>query len=190
MKDHRTTAQQSLPVHARSRRRTFFSGYGSKILLSSKDSGGQFSLIEGLMSAGRRWRPALTYQRGRIDAPSGRRAGGHYRREKLSYRLQAKAISLRAGYPASPPKPEPNTRAFACANDTGRFRRNSFPRPGILLMGGLTTTGRTPHARSNGKTAQSSPSKPRHQDYCSLFRATAGVKPDSTIATDSSCALI
>ena len=52
MKDHRTTAQQSLPVHAQSPEAYIFLGVRIKILLSSKDSGGQFSLIEGLMPPG------------------------------------------------------------------------------------------------------------------------------------------
>ena len=52
MKDHRTTAQQSLPVHTRSSEAYIFLGVRIKILLSSKDSGGQFSLIEGLMPPG------------------------------------------------------------------------------------------------------------------------------------------
>src|SRR5260221_3511774 len=52
MKDHKTTAQQSLLVHAQSPEAYIFLGVRVKILLSSKDSGGQFSLIEGLMPPG------------------------------------------------------------------------------------------------------------------------------------------
>ena len=52
MKDHKTTAQQSLLVHAQSPEAYIFLGVRIKILLSSKDSGGQFSLIEGLMPPG------------------------------------------------------------------------------------------------------------------------------------------
>src|SRR5580700_11525781 len=52
MKDHKTTAQQSLLVHAQSPEAYIFLGVRIKILHSSKDRGGQFSLIEGLMPPG------------------------------------------------------------------------------------------------------------------------------------------
>src|SRR5258708_35972098 len=52
MKIDRTTAQKSLPVHTRYPEAYTFLGVRMKILLSSKDTGGQFSLIEGLMPPG------------------------------------------------------------------------------------------------------------------------------------------
>ena len=50
MKIDRTTAQKSLPVQTPDAPEMYiFLGVRLKILLSSKDSGGQFSLVEGLM---------------------------------------------------------------------------------------------------------------------------------------------
>ena len=45
-------AEESLSVHSRSAETHIFLGVKMKILLSSKDTGGQFSLIEGLMPPG------------------------------------------------------------------------------------------------------------------------------------------
>ena len=52
MENDRRTAQQLLPVHTRSPEAYMFLGVRMKIFLSSKDTGGQFSLIEGLMPPG------------------------------------------------------------------------------------------------------------------------------------------
>jgi hypothetical protein len=52
MKIDRTTAQKRLPVHTRRPEAYIFLGVQMKILLSSEDTGGQFSLIEGLMPPG------------------------------------------------------------------------------------------------------------------------------------------
>src|ERR1700736_6538008 len=101
------------------------------------------------------------------------------RREKVPTVFRGKLFRS-AEYPASPPKPEPGTRAFACADDARRFRRIHFP-GWYSADGRAHATGRTPDAPSNGKPAQARRGV-RHQDYCSS-RATAGVKPDSTIAT-------
>jgi mannose-6-phosphate isomerase-like protein (cupin superfamily) len=49
MKNNRTTAQRRLPVHTRCSEAYIFLGVQMKILLSSKDTGGQFSLIQGVM---------------------------------------------------------------------------------------------------------------------------------------------
>jgi hypothetical protein len=48
MKIDRTTAQKRLPVHPMLGGIHFSRGVRMKILLSSEDTGGQFSLIEGL----------------------------------------------------------------------------------------------------------------------------------------------
>jgi mannose-6-phosphate isomerase-like protein (cupin superfamily) len=47
-----TAAQKSLPVHANHSETYIFLGVRIKILLSSQDTGGQFSLIEGSMPPG------------------------------------------------------------------------------------------------------------------------------------------
>src|SRR5258707_1745565 len=52
MKIDRTTAQKSLPVHTRYPEAYTFLGVRMKILLSAKETGGQFSLIEGVMPPG------------------------------------------------------------------------------------------------------------------------------------------
>jgi hypothetical protein len=52
MKNDRRTAEQLLPVHTRSPEAYMFLGVRMKALLSSKDTGGQFSLIEGFMPLG------------------------------------------------------------------------------------------------------------------------------------------
>lgn len=52
MKTSKTTAQQLLPVHTRFPKAYMFLGVRMKILLSSKETGGQFSLIEGVMTPG------------------------------------------------------------------------------------------------------------------------------------------
>jgi mannose-6-phosphate isomerase-like protein (cupin superfamily) len=52
MKVDRTTTQKSLWVHTRGSEAYIFRGVRMKILLSSEDTGGQFSLIEGLMPPG------------------------------------------------------------------------------------------------------------------------------------------
>jgi len=52
MKTGKTTAQQLLPVHSRCPEAYMFLGVRMKILLSAKETGGQFSLIEGVMPPG------------------------------------------------------------------------------------------------------------------------------------------
>jgi mannose-6-phosphate isomerase-like protein (cupin superfamily) len=52
MKTDKTTAQQLLPVHTRCPEEYMFLGVQMKILLSAKETGGQFSLIEGVMPPG------------------------------------------------------------------------------------------------------------------------------------------
>jgi hypothetical protein len=52
MKNDRRTAQQLLPLRTRSPEAYMFLGVRMKIFLSSKNTGGQFSLIEGLMPPG------------------------------------------------------------------------------------------------------------------------------------------
>ena len=49
MKTDKTTARQLLPVHTRCPEEHMFLGVRMKIPLSAKETGGQFSLIEGLM---------------------------------------------------------------------------------------------------------------------------------------------
>ena len=52
MKIERTRAPKGVPVHTRYSETYIFLGVRIKILLSSKDTGDQFSLIEGLMPPG------------------------------------------------------------------------------------------------------------------------------------------
>jgi mannose-6-phosphate isomerase-like protein (cupin superfamily) len=52
MKTDKTTAQQLLSVHSQCPEAYMFLGVRMKILLSAKETGGQFSLIEGVMPPG------------------------------------------------------------------------------------------------------------------------------------------
>ena len=99
MKNDRTTAQQSLPVHAGCPETYIFLGVRMKILLSSKDTGGPIFAHRGPDATGRRWGSTLTCQRGRIDAPSANLALA-YQRRKMGCRSEGHFFhSTRASIP-------------------------------------------------------------------------------------------
>src|SRR6516225_4223315 len=150
MKTDKTTAQQLLPVHTRCPEEYMFLGVQMKILLSAKETGGQFSLIEGVMPPGgdgglhlhANEDESMHLLEGELEVTIGDKKFPSYFRRKL---LRSEE------YPAPPPKPEPNTCAFSSADDPRRFRCIHFT--GWSSADGQNhAAGRTSDARSNAET--------------------------------------
>jgi mannose-6-phosphate isomerase-like protein (cupin superfamily) len=163
MKDDRTTIQQHSPVHTQGSEIYIFLGVQMKILLSTQDTGGQFSLIEGLMPPG---------GDGGLHVHTNEDESMHLLEGELEVTIGDHKFLLASGESYFAPrniphrlrKPSPKTCALSSANDPRRFRRLYFPGRDSGV-GRESAAGETSDARSTGETAEARRGL-RHQDHC------------------------